>query len=39
MLMHSSQASFATLKNWIKELKNMGPSDIVLAVAGNKSGE
>jgi len=28
--------SFETLKNWVKELKQLGPSDIVIAIAGNK---
>ena len=32
------QDSFNTLQSWIKELKTMGPSEIVLAVAGNKCG-
>lgn len=34
----TSRESFDTLKNWVKELQQMGPSEIVLAVAGNKSG-
>jgi len=29
--------SLATLKNWVKELKQLGPDDIVIAIAGNKS--
>lgn len=28
--------TFKTLKNWIEELKNQGPKDIVIAIAGNK---
>jgi len=31
------KASFVTLKNWVKELKQLGPTDIVIAIAGNKS--
>jgi GTPase SAR1 family protein len=27
----------ATLKNWVKELKQLGPDNIVIAIAGNKS--
>ena len=30
------KASFATLKNWVKELKQLGPENIVIAIAGNK---
>mmetsp|Transcript_32836 Transcript_32836/g.78180 ORF Transcript_32836/g.78180 Transcript_32836/m.78180 type:complete len:198 (-) Transcript_32836:86-679(-) len=29
--------SFATLKSWVRELKQQGPEDIVIAIAGNKS--
>nr|CCA22973.1 Rab5 family GTPase putative [Albugo laibachii Nc14] len=29
--------SLATLKNWVKELKQLGPENIVIAIAGNKS--
>ncbi|TYZ57587.1 hypothetical protein PybrP1_013208 [[Pythium] brassicae (nom. inval.)] len=29
--------SLATLKNWVKELKQLGPDNIVIAIAGNKS--
>lgn len=29
--------SLTTLKNWVKELKQLGPQDIVIAIAGNKS--
>lgn len=29
--------SFATLKTWVRELKQLGPEDIVIAIAGNKS--
>ncbi|MGH0155741.1 UNVERIFIED_CONTAM: hypothetical protein FKN15_032839 [Acipenser sinensis] len=29
--------SFVTLKKWVKELKEHGPEDIVVAIAGNKS--
>lgn len=28
--------SFKTLQNWIKELKQLGPENIIIAVAGNK---
>jgi GTPase SAR1 family protein len=31
------QQSLTTLKNWVKELKQLGPQDIVIAIAGNKS--
>lgn len=34
---HSShQESFQTLKNWVKELRQHGPPNIVVAIAGNK---
>eukprot|EP00742_Colponemidia_sp_Colp-10_P002257 GILJ01002411.1.p1 GENE.GILJ01002411.1~~GILJ01002411.1.p1 ORF type:complete len:202 (-),score=23.82 GILJ01002411.1:501-1106(-) len=29
--------SFSTLKTWVKELKTLGPENIVIAIAGNKS--
>lgn len=29
--------SLTTLKNWVKELKQLGPDHIVIAIAGNKS--
>ncbi|XP_039610701.1 ras-related protein Rab-31 [Polypterus senegalus] len=29
--------TFQTLKKWVKELKEHGPEDIVVAIAGNKS--
>ncbi|XP_051554362.1 ras-related protein Rab-31-like [Myxocyprinus asiaticus] len=29
--------SFQTLKKWVKELKEHGPEDIVMAIAGNKN--
>ncbi|KAG5850995.1 ras-related protein Rab-31-like isoform X1 [Anguilla rostrata] len=29
--------SFQTLKKWVKELKEYGPEDIVVAIAGNKT--
>ena len=29
--------SFATLQNWVNELKQLGPENIVIAIAGNKS--
>ncbi|KAF4046754.1 Ras family [Phytophthora infestans] len=29
--------SLTTLKNWVKELKQLGPDNIVIAIAGNKS--
>ncbi|KTG40755.1 hypothetical protein cypCar_00032804 [Cyprinus carpio] len=28
--------SFQTLKNWVKELRQHGPPNIVVAIAGNK---
>mmetsp|Transcript_113317 Transcript_113317/g.315153 ORF Transcript_113317/g.315153 Transcript_113317/m.315153 type:complete len:209 (-) Transcript_113317:416-1042(-) len=31
------KASFSTLKNWVRELKQLGPENIVIAIAGNKS--
>ena len=30
-------ASFQTLKNWVRELQQLGPENIVIAVCGNKS--
>lgn len=30
-------STFKTLKNWIDELKNKGPKDIVIVIAGNKA--
>ena len=30
-------ASFQTLKNWVRELQQLGPENIVLAICGNKS--
>ncbi|KAJ3603117.1 hypothetical protein NHX12_030861 [Muraenolepis orangiensis] len=32
----SHQESFQTLKNWVKELRQHGPPNIVVAIAGNK---
>lgn len=29
--------SFATLQRWVKELKSLGPENIVIAIAGNKA--
>ena len=29
--------TFKTLKNWVEELRNQGPKDIAIAVAGNKA--
>jgi Ras-related protein Rab-22 len=29
--------SFVTLRNWVNELKQLGPENIVIAIAGNKS--
>ncbi|KTG33410.1 hypothetical protein cypCar_00025876, partial [Cyprinus carpio] len=31
-----TQESFQTLKNWVKELRQHGPPNIVVAIAGNK---
>ena len=28
--------SFETMKRWIEELQQQGPSDVVLAIVGNK---
>lgn len=33
----AAQDSFQTLKKWVKELKEHGPEDIVVAIAGNKN--
>ena len=30
-------SSFSTLKSWVRELQQLGPENIVLAVCGNKS--
>ena len=30
-------STFKTLKNWIDELKNKGPKDIAIVIAGNKA--
>lgn len=30
------QATFEVLRDWIRELQKLGPSNIVLAIAGNK---
>ncbi|MBN3279816.1 RB22A protein, partial [Polyodon spathula] len=32
----TKEESFQTLKNWVKELRQHGPPNIVVAVAGNK---
>lgn len=32
----TSDSSFHALKNWIRELQRYGPSDILIAIAGNK---
>jgi len=32
----TSTASFQVLKNWIDEIQEKGPKDIVIAIAGNK---
>ena len=32
----TSAASFQVLKNWIEEINEKGPKDIVIAIAGNK---
>ncbi|MEE6464490.1 hypothetical protein FKM82_006275 [Ascaphus truei] len=32
----TKQDSFHTLKKWVKELKEHGPENIVMAIAGNK---
>lgn len=29
--------TFKTLKNWVEELRNQGPKDIAIAIAGNKA--
>ena len=31
------QSSFQTLKAWVRELQQLGPENIVIAVCGNKS--
>ena len=33
----TAKSSFATLKNWVRELKSLGPENMILAIAGNKS--
>jgi GTPase SAR1 family protein len=33
----TSAQSFQTLKNWVRELQQLGPENIVIAVCGNKS--
>ena len=33
------QSSLDTVKHWVKELQQMGPGDIVIAIAGNKLGK
>lgn len=30
-------SSFRTLQNWVRELQQLGPENIILAVCGNKS--
>ena len=30
-------SSFNTLKNWVRELQQLGPENIVIAVCGNKA--
>lgn len=35
-LLAVSQETFSTLKNWVKELRQHGPPNIVVAIAGNK---
>ncbi|MGH0190028.1 UNVERIFIED_CONTAM: hypothetical protein FKN15_039776 [Acipenser sinensis] len=32
----TKEESFQTLKNWVKELRQHGPPNIVVAIAGNK---
>ena len=29
--------TYKTLKSWVEELKNQGPKDIAIAIAGNKA--
>lgn len=29
--------TFKTLKGWVEELKNQGPKEIAIAIAGNKA--
>ena len=33
----SRASTFKTLKTWVDELKNQGPKDIAIAIAGNKA--
>ena len=33
----TKSSSFQTLKNWVRELQQLGPENIVLAVCGNKA--
>lgn len=37
MLCYVMQKSFNEMQTWISELKQLGPPNIVLAIAGNKS--
>ena len=32
----TSQASFDCMKSWVKELRQYGPENVVIAIAGNK---
>jgi GTPase SAR1 family protein len=32
----SRASTFKTLKTWVDELKNQGPKEIAIAIAGNK---
>ena len=32
----TSELSFRCMKNWVKELSQFGPRNIIIAVAGNK---
>eukprot|EP00002_Diphylleia_rotans_P010949 TRINITY_DN216_c0_g1_i2.p2 TRINITY_DN216_c0_g1~~TRINITY_DN216_c0_g1_i2.p2 ORF type:complete len:124 (-),score=36.59 TRINITY_DN216_c0_g1_i2:550-921(-) len=33
----TQKASFQTLQRWVKELRTLGPENIVIAIAGNKA--
>lgn len=33
----TTPSSFATLKNWVKELRTLGPENIVIAICANKA--
>ena len=32
-----AQSSFDNIQSWVQELRQLGPADMVLAIAGNKA--